>query len=142
MGEHGFIRDMLDVKVLVLYVMSRAEKPLTVQEIYALCYQDDRLTYFDVCEAVPQLAANGNLHETADGCYEITEKGRENAEITADSVAFTVRERAKAAVERFNLEQSRAPDKKQARKLAAAFHHFAEQIYSAVLEDLLTEAEG
>ena len=101
MGEHGFIRDMLDVKVLVLYVMSRAEKPLTVQEIYALCYQDDRLTYFDVCEAVPQLAANGNLHETADGCYEITEKGRENAEITADSVAFTVRERAKAAVERF-----------------------------------------
>ena len=176
MGEHGFIRDMLDVKVLVLYVMSRAEKPLTVQEIYALCYQDDRLTYFDVCEAVPQLAANGNLHETADGCYEITEKGRENAEITAESVAVTVRERAKAAVERFNLEQSRsgrvrtevleresgvvallelrdekgalmtmelaAPDKKQARKLAAAFHHCAEQIYSAVLEDLLTEAEG
>ena len=34
-----------------------------------------------------------------------------------------------------------APSKKQARKLAAAFHHSAEQIYSAVLEDLLTDAE-
>ena len=176
MEERGFIRDMLDVKVLILYVMSQAEKPLTIQSIYELCYQDDRLTYFDVCEAVPQLAATGHIREEENGCYMITEKGRENVEITGDSVAFTVRERAKAAVENYNREISRsghvrtevlerdgrfaallelhdetgklmsmelaAPSKKQARKLAAAFHSSAEQIYSAVLEDLLTDAEN
>ena len=108
MGEHGFIRDMLDVKVLILYVMNEAEKPLELQSIYALCYQDERLTYFDVCEAVPQLVKSGHLTELSDGIYEITEKGRENVEITADSVAFTVRERAKAAVESFKQESIRS----------------------------------
>ena len=175
MEERGFIRDMLDVKVLILYVMSQAEKPLTIQSIYELCYQDDRLTYFDVCEAVPQLAATGHIREES-GCYTITEKGRENVEITADSVAFTVRERARAAVETFNRESTRsghvrteilerdgvclallelhddvgklmsmeltAPSRKQARKLTAAFHRSAEQIYSAVMEDLLSDEEA
>ena len=176
MGEHGFIRDMLDVKVLILYVMNQAEKPLTIQNIYELCYQDDRLTYFDVCEAVPQLVSTGHIEEQESGHYAITEKGRENVEITADSVAFTVRERARAAVETFNRESTRsghvrteilerdgvclallelhddvgklmsmeltAPSRKQARKLAAAFHRSAEQIYSAVMEDLLSDEEA
>jgi len=175
MAEHGFIRDMLDVKVLILYVMDHAEKPMNVQSIYELCYQDDRLTYFDVCEAVPQLIASGHLCEPEEGLYEITEKGRENVAITGDSVAFTVRESARAAVEHFNRERDRsgkvftevlendgqfsvlmelrdevgklmsmelaAPSKKQARKLAAAFHTCAEQIYGAVMEDLLMETE-
>ena len=175
MGEHGFIRDMLDVKVLILYVADQAERPLTVQNIYELCYQDDRLSYFDVCEAVPQLTESGHLVETEPGLYEITEKGRENVSITGDSVAFTVRESARVAVEDFNRECVRsgkvrteiveddgsfaarmelrddnsrlitieiaAPDKRQARKLAAAFHKCAEQIYSAVLDDLLMETE-
>lgn len=175
MGEHGFIRDMLDVKVLILYVADLAERPLSVQNIYELCYHDDRLTYFDVCEAVPQLAASGHLAEVEAGLYEITEKGRENVSITGDSVAYTVRESAKAAVDEFNRECVRsgkvltevveedgnfaarmelrdenarlitieiaAPDKRHARKLAAAFHKCAEQIYSAVLDDLLMESE-
>ena len=63
MSEYGFIRDMLDVKVLILYVADLAEKPMSVQDIYELCYQDDRLTYFDVCEAIPQLTASGHLEE-------------------------------------------------------------------------------
>ncbi|MBQ1281214.1 MAG: DUF4364 family protein, partial [Oscillospiraceae bacterium] len=89
MAENGFIRDMLDVKVLILYVTSLTERPVDVQDLYALCFQDDRLTYFDVCEAVPQLVASGHLAET-DGKLEITPKGRENILITEDSVAFPV----------------------------------------------------
>ena len=107
-GENGFIRDMLDVKVLILYVMDLAEKAMNVQDLYALCYQDDRLTYFDVCEAVPQLVKSGHLLRLPDGLLEITEKGRENVAITGDSVAFPVRERAKAAVEAFNRSQNRS----------------------------------
>ena len=106
-GENGFIRDMLDVKVLILYVMDLAEKAMNVQDLYALCYQDDRLTYFDDCEAVPQLVKSGHLLRLPDGLLEITEKGRENVAITGDSVAFPVRERAKAAVEAFNRSHSR-----------------------------------
>ena len=61
MEERGFIRDMLDVKVLILFVAAKAKYPLTLQKIYELCYQDDRLSYFDVSIAVPQMVESGHL---------------------------------------------------------------------------------
>lgn len=48
MEQHGFIQDMLDVKVLILFVMAKLSYPVTLQTIYELCYQDDKLSYFDV----------------------------------------------------------------------------------------------
>ena len=82
MKRHGFIHDMMDVKVLILFVAARAGYPLTTQEIYELCYQDDCLSYFDVCTAVPEMVASGHLQEVEAGTYEITEKGRQDGEIT------------------------------------------------------------
>ena len=108
MERHGFIRDMMDVKVLVLYVAARVSVPLTVQEIYELCYQDDKLTYFDVCDAVPFLVKSGHLEEKENGTFVITEKGRENGALTEDSVAYPVRERAKRATDRLNRERKRS----------------------------------
>ena len=76
MKKLGFIHDMMDVKVLVLYVAARTTYPLTVQEIYELCYQDDCLSYFDVCTAVPELVQSGHLRALPEERFEITEKGR------------------------------------------------------------------
>ena len=63
MQRLGFIHDMLDVKVLVLFVMSRVNYPVSTQEIYELCYQDECLSYFDVCTAVPEMVKSGHLKE-------------------------------------------------------------------------------
>ena len=52
-------------------------------------------------QAVPQMVESGHLAETGEG-YVITEKGRETAKITKDSLAFPVTRRATRAVERFN----------------------------------------
>ena len=108
MQRHGFIHDMMDVKVLILFVAARSSYPMTAQEIYELCYQDDCLSYFDVCTAIPEMVASGHLTALEDGRYEITEKGRQDGSITEDSVAFTVRQRAEAAVERFNRQLRRS----------------------------------
>ena len=108
MQRHGFIHDMMDVKVLILFVAARSGYPLTSQEIYELCYQDDCLSYFDVCTAIPEMVASGHLSALEDGRYEITEKGRQDGAITEDSVAFTVRQRAETAVERFNRQLRRS----------------------------------
>ena len=77
MEERGFIRDMLDVKVLILFVAAKAKYPLTLQKIYELCYQDDRLSYFDVSIAVPQMVESGHLEKTGEDEYVITEDERE-----------------------------------------------------------------
>ena len=50
MKRLGFIHDMMDVKVLILFVTARSNYPMTNQEIYELCYQDECLSYFDVSE--------------------------------------------------------------------------------------------
>ena len=102
MERHGFIHDILDVKILILYVMSLVEEPISAQTIYELCYQDERLSYFDVQEAVPQMVDSGHLEKQEDDLYIITDKGRETEEITHDSIAFPVKQRARTAVERLN----------------------------------------
>ena len=108
MQRLGFIHDMMDVKVLILYVTSRSNYPMTSQEIYELCYQDDCLSYFDVCTAIPEMVQSGHLRQLEDEKYEVTEKGREAGEITADSIAFPVKMRAENAVDRFNRQIRRS----------------------------------
>ena len=106
MERHGFIHDMMDVKVLILFVAARANYPMTTQEIYELCYQDDCLSYFDVCTAVPEMVVSGHLQQEGER-YLITEKGRQDGALTEDSVAFSVRQRAENAVARFNRQLRR-----------------------------------
>ena len=108
MQRLGFIHDMMDVKVLILFVTARSNYPMTTQEIYELCYQDDCLSYFDVCTAVPEMVGTGHLKELDGEKYEITEKGRDAGSLTEDSIAFTVKQRAEAAVARYNRQIRRS----------------------------------
>ena len=72
MAKHGFINDMLDVKLLILYVTDKLLYPVDTQTLYELCLQDDKLSYFDVMQALPQMVESGHLAETEKG-YVITE---------------------------------------------------------------------
>ena len=108
MQRLGFIHDMLDVKVLILFVTARANYPMSLQEIYETCYVDDCLSYFDVCTAIPQMVETGHLKEVEEGKFVITAQGREDGTLTADSIACTVRKKAEDLINRFNRQLKRA----------------------------------
>ena len=108
MQRLGFIHDMMDVKILILFVAARSNYPMTNQEIYELCYQDECLSYFDVCTAIPEMVASGPLKQVDEQRYEITEKGRSDGALTEDSIAFTVKQRAENAVSRYNRQLRRS----------------------------------
>ena len=108
MQRLGFIHDMLDVKVLILFVMARVSYPVNIQQIYELSYQDDCLSYFDVCTAVPEMVKSGHLKELEEGQYEITEKGKADGALTEDSIAFTVKQKAENAVAKYNRQIRRS----------------------------------
>ena len=108
MQRLGFIHDMLDVKILILFVMARVSYPVTNGEIYELCYQDDCLSYFDVCTAIPEMVKSGHLQEVEEGRFVITEKGRADGSLTEDSIAFTVKQRAENAVAKYNRQIRRS----------------------------------
>ena len=107
MKRLGFIHDMMDVKVLILFVTARSSYPMTVQEIYEVSYQDECLSYFDVCTAVPEMVKSGHLSEQGES-YVITEKGRADGALLEDSIAFTVKQKAENAVARFNRQLRRS----------------------------------
>lgn len=107
MKRLGFIHDMMDVKVLILFVAARSNYPMTIQEIYELSYQDECLSYFDICTAIPEMVSSGHLQQVDEEHYEITEKGKSDGAIVEDSIAFTVKQRAEDAVARFNRKMRR-----------------------------------
>ena len=108
MQRLGFIHDMMDVKVLILFVMARVNYPVDIQQIYELCFQDDCLSYFDVCAAVPEMVKSGHLKEVEDERFVITDKGRADGSLTEDSIAFTVKQRAENAVAKYNRQIRRS----------------------------------
>lgn len=107
MQRLGFIHDMMDVKVLILFVAARVQYPMTAQEVYELCYQDECLSYFDVCTALPEMVATGHISQLEDERYQITDKGREHGKLTEDSLAFTLKQRAENAIDKFNRQLRR-----------------------------------
>lgn len=102
MEPHGFIRDKLDLKILILYVLSRANGPLTFETLYDLTFCDDGVNYFTFCECVPELVEAGQMAKNEDGLYTCTPAGSSNCKICEDSIAFSVRQKALAAVENYN----------------------------------------
>lgn len=108
MEPKGFIQDMLDVKMLILFVMSQVAYPVELQKIYELSYQDDKLSYFDLAQAVPQMVESGHLAQMDGDRYFITDMGRQACEVTKEAIAYPVMRRAQEAVDRFNRETRRA----------------------------------
>lgn len=76
MGELGYIRDKLDVKYLILFVMSCLDIQVTFDDVAEMAMIDNAMTYFDVSDAFYEMVESG--HVEADGnYYHITERGRQ-----------------------------------------------------------------
>lgn len=107
MARPGFIHDPLDIKLLVLYVMSRVAAPVDFSTLTALALQDDGMDYFLFAQAVEELVASGHLLRGDDDLYAITEKGRANSAVMENSLSSVVRGRCNRALARHNDAQRR-----------------------------------
>lgn len=90
MARVGFIQDELDLKLLVLYIMSRVAAPITFLQLLELALCDAGVDYFALTQVVSHLVETGHL-TLEDERYSITEKGRHNSEICESSLPFSVR---------------------------------------------------
>ena len=86
----GYLHDKMDVKVLVLFILSRIDSPLRLEDLYEVAYQDDSLNYFTLVESLGELQESGHITADAEGRYYITEKGRTQGSYVEDSLAVPV----------------------------------------------------
>ncbi len=90
MKRHGFIRDKLDIKFLILYLMSRTATPIDFFTLTELTLCDDGIDYFDYAECLSELVTTEHL-VLEDKRYAITEKGRLNSLHCESSLPYSVR---------------------------------------------------
>ena len=103
----GFIRDKLEIKFLILYVVSRVTEPISLEGIQSLTMIDDGVDYFAFSECLNDLVKTGHISLREDGFYTITPKGIKNSEICQSSLPYSVRLRADKALLRYQQEQQR-----------------------------------
>ena len=101
MARNGFIHDKLEIKFLILYIMSRVAAPIDMPTLADLTLCDEGVDYFDFAEAAAELVESDHL-SLRDGFYEITDKGRKNGAICESSLPYSVRIKCDKNVARLN----------------------------------------
>ena len=61
MARTGFIQNELDLKLLVLYIMSRTAAPVTFNQLLDVALCDAGVDYFSLTEVVGHLVETGHL---------------------------------------------------------------------------------
>lgn len=101
MAKQGFIRDKLDIKMLVVYLMTRVAGPVDFDVLTDLVMRHEGVEYFDFAEAAAELVDTGHL-TLEDGHYAITDKGRVNSAACESSLPYSVRRRCDHALAEVN----------------------------------------
>ena len=55
--------EIFDNKIIILYILEKNSKPLTVEQIAKFCEDFDDITYFDICTYIQELKSNGYIEE-------------------------------------------------------------------------------
>lgn len=93
MTQHGFIHDKLDIKLLVLYILSQAAGPLNRDILLDLAMVDGGVDYFSFMEVLSELQETEHLFCEKEQ-FVITEKGRKNSAICESSLPYSVKRKA------------------------------------------------
>ena len=105
-GGFGFIREKLEIKILILFILRRLSAPVSLDVLTDLTMCDDGISYFDFAESVNELVESEHLR-FEDGKYSPTAKGKRNGEITEVNLPYSVRQKAEKKTSALRAEQNR-----------------------------------
>ena len=100
MDNAGYLRESLDIKLLVLFVLNRLTRPVSLLALSDLVLGESSVNYFDYIDALSSLVKTGHVTELDEERYLITNKGIRNLAEFETRIPYTVRLRVGAAAER------------------------------------------
>ena len=94
----GGLTTSTEIKILICYLLSTVEEPLSGEMIKEVLFEEGIANYFECADAIADLSENGNLHKTGEEggipFYRVTERGRKNAGMLMHSVPRSARDKA------------------------------------------------
>lgn len=106
MDNFGFIREKVDIKILILFVLRRLPYEVEPTMLAEICRCDDGIDYFDYQDCISELIETDNINENEYGMI-ITAKGVKNADELESSIPFSVRNSALKKLEPVRREMQR-----------------------------------
>lgn len=99
MDNYGFIREKVDIKILVLYILKYLPAPVDGSTLLELTMCDNAINYFDYTECLTELQRTGHIRTEENG-YRITAFGLATLKETESSLPYTIRMKAGNAARR------------------------------------------
>ncbi len=90
MAYHGTLREKLDIKLLLLFILRRLPGSVKGEILSELCFEYGRIGYFEYAECLSELMDAGHVETGFDG-FRITEKGDRNCAIVETSLPYSIR---------------------------------------------------
>ena len=100
LDNYGFIRQKIDIKILILYILNRLPAPVSQNMLTELTLIDNATNYFDYIECLTELEEKDLIITTDEDKYSITPKGIRTAVEMESSLPYTVRIKASSGAER------------------------------------------
>ena len=94
MVELGGLRDKTEVKILICYLLSNVEMPLSFENMNEIMQRDGLVNYFEFSQAMHELLLSGHIDLLDDNLYKITPHGRKNGQLLYRSLPLSVKEKA------------------------------------------------
>lgn len=97
MEQFGFVREQLDIKILILYILARLPGPVDRESLADIVFCDGAIDYFLFSECLSELIATEHIMKE-NGKYEITQRGRDDGAMIETSLPISVRDNADLAM--------------------------------------------
>ena len=94
LDNYGFIRQKIDIKVLILYILEKLPAPVSQNMLTELTLIDNATNYFDYIECLTELEQKDLIITTEEDKYSITPKGIRTAAEMESSLPYTIRLKA------------------------------------------------
>jgi len=99
LDNYGFIREKIDIKVLVLFILKRLPAPVSQNMLTELTLIDNATGYFDYIECLTELETR-ELISSHENKYSITPKGIRTVNEMEENLPYTVRMKAESGAAR------------------------------------------
>lgn len=91
--ELGGLRTKNEIKILIGYLLSRLDTPLTREQLDEIICGEEIANYFEMSQALSELIDNDNIYLKENDLI-LTRKGKENSETLEHDIPYTVKEKA------------------------------------------------